>query len=309
MSTTISAPINSTTGFNISAPTSTPISLRSFWEANGGANLDVAVSLSTANTGRNLTFIGSFGSGPTARSVWRLQNGGLSTEATLTTYRSTSNTYFLPTGTITFVATPPVSGTRILTFTDSNQSITKSSNSSLVAGPNIALISPGDTFDLRGALGNDTLTGGNLNDTLTGGGGDDTLTGGADADTFVITNQGFDYITDFSAAAQDVIQLRGINNFDNLPVGQSADLVTLDAFDPLTNNAANVIVLFDDSFAFEDYFITLGPTNTRFAFDTVQGQLFYSSTGDWSLFNSSYFQLADVPNQGTLTGANFAFVA
>lgn len=77
--------------------------------------------------------------------------------------------------------------------------------------------------NLDGGKGNDSLKGGAGNDTLTGGGGQDTLSGGSEADTFRFvavtdsTNKKPDFITDFSQAQGDKIDLSAIDAIATTP--------------------------------------------------------------------------------------------
>ena len=76
---------------------------------------------------------------------------------------------------------------------------------------------------LLGSIGNDILNGGNSgNDTLDGRGGNDNLTGGAGADTFVYAiGGGTDFITDFSHAQGDRIDVTGVPGIFSLAEIQS----------------------------------------------------------------------------------------
>ncbi len=200
---TIAAPIGSTTGYTINTTTFPP-SLAAFWAADP-ANLDLAVSITTTVTGRNLTALGKI----SGRSAWLLRNGLGQTDvasANLSGYKSTppfSQNYFLPGGTDTYVASTFVTGpaTHILDF-GGNQRFTKAQNQD-AASEEIAMLGNLGPFVLRGANGNDILTGsmmadtlfgfdgndslnaGSGNDSLDGGNGNDTLIGGNNNDTLI----------------------------------------------------------------------------------------------------------------------------
>ena len=182
MPITISAPIGSTTGFNITAPTATT-SLTAFWTANA-TNINLAVSIPTTVTGRNLTSLGRF----SGRATWRLRNGVGQTDvasANLTGYNSTplfSQNYFLPGGTDTFVSSTFL-GTHILDF-GGGQKFTKAENTAN-SSSSIASLSGTENYVLRGANGNDSITGSNQADTLFGFDGDDVLSGIGGADSLV----------------------------------------------------------------------------------------------------------------------------
>ena len=181
MPITISAPIGSTTGFNITAPTATT-SLTAFWNGNSGANINLAVSITTTVLGRNLTALGRF----SGRSTWRLRNGLSQTDvasANLTGHNSTplfSRNYFLPGATDTFVSSTFL-GTHILDF-GTGPKFTKAENTAN-SSSNIASLSSAENYVLRGANGNDSITGSDQSDTLLGFDGNDSLNGGLDNDS------------------------------------------------------------------------------------------------------------------------------
>jgi Ca2+-binding RTX toxin-like protein len=179
---TISAQTGSTTSYTVDASMITTLS--AFWKLSS-VNTDLAVSIPTTVTGRNLTALGRF-TGSGTFSTWRLRNGfGQSdvASANLTGYKSTppfSQNYFLPGGTDTFVASAFL-GTHILDF-GGGQRFTKAENTA-PSSDDIAMIGNMSNFVLRGANGNDTLTGSGLDDTLFGSGGNDSLTGGSGNDS------------------------------------------------------------------------------------------------------------------------------
>ena len=75
---------------------------------------------------------------------------------------------------------------------------------------------------LFGDEGNDLLSGGRGNDILVGGLGNDTLKGGDGSDLFVLAKDGgFDTIQDFEIG-QDVIQLSGSLQFEDLTIAQGS---------------------------------------------------------------------------------------
>ncbi|MDJ0634617.1 MAG: cellulase family glycosylhydrolase [Xenococcaceae cyanobacterium MO_188.B29] len=75
---------------------------------------------------------------------------------------------------------------------------------------------------LFGDEGNDLLSGGRGNDILVGGLGNDTLKGGDGSDLFVLANDGgVDLIEDFEIG-QDVIQLSGSLQFEDLTIAQGS---------------------------------------------------------------------------------------
>jgi serralysin len=311
MTTTIAAPIGSTTNFTITAPTINT-ALTTFWNGNSGANLDLAVSLTTSSIGRNLTALGRL----SGRSTWRLLNGTDQAEvpsATLEFYnRSTtppSFQYFLPAGTVTYVASPFL-GTHILRI--GSVSFTKAERTAN-ASSSIATIPINEAFELRGANGNDILTGGALddtlrgfggNDTLTGGEGNDLLVGGTGSDTFVFTDPDLfvsDSVEDFTAGTGEDVFAFHSTFFTGAP-DPNDPLFAGNATDEYLDQANYIII--DEI----DNITTLGTSDARFAYDTTNDLLYYSVDRDWggqlstlafvSFTNSSFF----------LDAANFDFL-
>jgi len=339
MPITISAPIGSTTGFNITAPTATT-SLTAFWTANA-TNINLAVSIPTTVTGRNLTSLGRF----SGRATWRLRNGVGQTDvasANLTGYNSSfSQNYFLPAGTDTFVSSTFL-GTHILDF-GVGQSFTKAENTANSSN-SIAMIGNMYSFVLRGADGGDTLTGslmadtlfgfngddsltgsagadsldggagadtliggtggdtlngGDGNDRLTGGTGTNTLDGGNGADTFVFTNQGNQTVSQFITGDNDVFAFT-VTNYSGAPAAGTPPVVSNAA--TAANLSSSIIVdIFDNIEALE----TTKPL-IRFAFATDTKTLLYDNDSDWSTANIPVATITSIT--GTLAAANFAFI-
>ena len=339
MPITISAPIGSTTGFNITAPTATT-SLTAFWTANA-TNINLAVSIPTTVTGRNLTSLGRF----SGRATWRLRNGVGQTDvasANLTGYNSSfSQNYFLPAGTDTFVSSTFL-GTHILDF-GGGQSFTKAENTANSSN-SIASLSGTENYVLRGANGNDTLTGspqadtlfgfdgddilsgiggadslvggagadslvgglgadtltgGDGNDTLTGNGGTNILDGGNGADTFVFTNQGNQTVTQFITSDNDVFAFT-VTNYLGAPAAGTLPVVSTAA--AAANFSSSIIVdTFDNIESLEDT-----KSSIRFAFATDTKTLLYDGDGDWSTTNTNVATITSIT--GTLVATNFAFI-
>jgi hypothetical protein len=174
----IGAPIGFGTGVTINAPTSNT-NVRLFLLANP----DLAVSVPTAATGKNLTSIGVSG----GRSIWRLRNGVAANptgiDGTLRAYnRPFSRSYDLPAtfdtiGYDTFVTSPEIT-THILTA--DGVSVTKAVSTVNLdnRGSSIAPLSASADYNLQGTNFADFLTGGSGNDTISGNAGNDSLSGG-----------------------------------------------------------------------------------------------------------------------------------
>jgi len=344
MSTTyISAPTGSTTNYTVNA--STIMTLSEFWQLSS-VNTDLAVSIPTAVTGRNLTALGRFTDSGTF-STWRLRNGVGQTDvasANLTGYKSNppfSQNYFLPSGTDTFVASPFL-GTHILDF-GPGQRFTKAENTAN-SSDDIAMIGNMYSFVLRGADGGDTLTGSLMADTLFGFNGDDSLTGSAGADSL-----------DGGAGADTLIggtggdTLIGGDGNDRLTGGTGTNILDggngADTF-VFTNQGNQTVTQFitgdNDVFAFTvsayggvptagttavvsdaatavndsssiivdnfDAIEALGNTKSsiRFAFATDTKTLLYDGDGDWSTSNTNVATITSIT--GTLVSGNFAFI-
>jgi Ca2+-binding RTX toxin-like protein len=242
MSTTyISAPTGSTTNYTVNA--STIMTLSGFWGLSS-VNTDLAVSIPTTATGRNLTALGRF-TNPSSSvefSTWRLRNGSSqpAVTANLTGYKSSFlQNYFLPGGTDTFVASAFL-GTHILDF-GGGQRFTKAENTAS-SSDDIAMIGNMSNFVLRGANGNDTLTGSGLDDTLFGSGGNDSLTGssgndsldGGDGNDTLNGNNGTDTLIGGAGAdsliggagADSLIGGAGADRFAYTATNQGVDTIT-----------------------------------------------------------------------------------
>ena len=322
MAITISAPIGSSTAYTIVAST-IDASLAVFW--NTPANRDLAVSLPTTATGRNLTSLGKI----SGRSAWRLRNGVGQTDvasANLSSQVSSqggsfSQNYYLPSGTDTFVASTFTtgSGVHFLNF-GGGQRITKAQNQGPTSN-DIATVGNTGPFLLRGADGNDTLTGSTGADTLFGFGGDDSLTGagGADvliggagndtltgnngADSFVFTNQGIDTITLFSTstdanAGPDVFAITS-SAYAGAPAAGTAAVVSTAA--SAVNLSSSIVV---DTLA---NIQSLGASKSNIRFAIAGGNtLLYDADSNWSTPNITVATITSIT--GTLAAANFAFI-
>jgi len=266
MSTTyISAPTGSTTNYTVNA--ATIMTLSEFWQLSP-VNTDLAVSIPTAVTGRNLTALGRFTDSGTF-STWRLRNGVGQTDvasANLTGYKSNppfSQNYFLPAGTDTFVSSTFL-GTHILDF-GGGQSFTKAENTANSSN-SIASLSGTENYVLRGANGNDSITGSNQADTLFGFDGDDILSGIGGADSLV-----------------------GGAGADSLVGGLGADTLTGgDGNDTLTGNGGTTNTLDGGNGA------------DRFVFTNQGGQIVSQFiTGDNDVFAFTVTNYSGAPAAGT----------
>jgi Ca2+-binding RTX toxin-like protein len=109
-------------------------------------------------------------------------------------------------------------------------------------GGNDELYGGNDNDQLFGSVGDDMLNGGAGNDLLFGGIGQDTMTGGLGADKFVISTYHFsetpdstpadpDYITDFSHAQGDIIDVSQIDAVWSFsPINQAFKFIGSGAF-------------------------------------------------------------------------------
>jgi D-alanyl-D-alanine carboxypeptidase len=88
--------------------------------------------------------------------------------------------------------------------------------------------------DLNGGAGDDQLFGGEGDDLLTGGAGSDSFTGDGGSDRFMLTMEGTDTITDFTAG-QDLLYLPENIAFADLAITQGQG-----------DNAANVLITFQE---------------------------------------------------------------
>jgi Ca2+-binding RTX toxin-like protein len=344
MSTTyISAPTGSTTNYTVNA--STIMTLSGFWGLSS-VNTDLAVSIPTTATGRNLTALGRF-TNPSSSvefSTWRLRNGSSqpAVTANLTGYKSSFlQNYFLPGGTDTFVASAFL-GTHILDF-GGGQRFTKAENTA-PSSDDIAMIGNMYSFVLRGADGGDTLTGSLMADTLFGFGGNDSLTGNAGADS-LDGGAGADSL-DGGTGGDTLIggdgndRLTGGTGTNTLDGGNGADTFV---FTNQGNQTVSQFITSDnDVFAFTvsayggvptpgttavvsdadtatnasssiivdtfDSIEDLADTKSsiRFAFATDTKTLLYDFDGDWSTTNTTVATITSIT--GTLAATNFAFI-
>ena len=344
MSTTyISAPTGSTTNYTVDASMIT--SLAAFWGLSP-VNTDLAVSMPTTATGRNLTALGRFTnlSSSVEFSTWRLRNGASqpAVTANLTGYKSSFlQNYSLPSGSDTFVAST-FKGTHILDF-GSGQKFTKAENTAN-SSDDISIIGNMYGFVLRGADGGDTLTGSGLADTLFGFGGNDSLTGregpdsligGAGADTLIggtggdtlIGGDGNDRLTggtgtntlDGGNGADTFVFTNQGNQTVSQFITSDNDVFAFTVTNYLGAPAAGTLPVvstaaaaanFSSSIIVDDFdaIEALGNTKSsiRFAFATDTKTLLYDGDGDWSTTNTNVATITSIT--GTLVSGNFAFI-
>lgn len=240
----------------------------------------LTISQPTTATDINLTSFGKIFSVDDGfdGSAWRIRNGtDAIVDGNLTAYGTgLINTYELPANTDTFVISPVVSGsaTHILEV-DSTQKTKAASSDSF----EVTHIIGGESYELIGGSGDDTLSGAGEADVLVGGEGNDVLTGGAGSDTFRFNNKGTDEITDFSLSDGDIFQ-----------IDTSAYSVDAEA---------------------SIYIGTLGNIRSmgtgNFAYATNRDRLFYDPDGDWR-GRDDRVVIADTNNFGNPTEANFEFI-
>ena len=292
-----------------------------------------SISVPTTFTGINLTSFGktTFADDGFDSSVWRLRNGEEgSASGTLRAYGSGfSNTYNLPGNMDTFVLSPIFNGsaTHILEVDDITK--VKAASNNLFSEKTNTL--GGDSYELIGGSGNDTLTGGAGRDTLRGGGGRDSLDGGAGndflfggagidtltggggrdnleggagndllfggggKDRFRFTNNGRDDVIDFSLSDGDVFQLRS-SAYPGAPVAGTTVVA-----DSVGTAGVNIYV---DTF---NNISNVSSSSVHFAYATNNNRLFYDADGDWS-DGSDRTRIADTNDFGAPTSVNFEFV-
>ncbi len=144
-----------------------------------------------------------------------------------------------------------------------------------------------DTLSASGALGNNTLNGGNGDDILTGGNGNDRLYGGGGTDTFAFNsfNEGIDTIYDFNPTNELIRVSPGYYNFGGgLLVGVlSAGQFTIGA--SATTSAQ------------------------RFIYNSTTGALFFDQDGSASGFNQVQFAVLtaglSLTNNNFVAGYNY----
>ena len=113
---------------------------------------------------------------------------------------------------------------------------------------------------LVGGNDNDHLSGGNESDRLTGGSGADVQTGGLGADTFVlqaiadstVSNTGRDYISDFSQAQGDIIDLSAIDANTSAAGDQAFNFIGALAFSGAAGELRSVVSLGDRRLVYGD---------------------------------------------------------
>ena len=217
-----------TSNLTINAPTSSqsfPDYFINLIKDNGFSDTPqfLSISVPTTSTGINLTSFGktTFADDGFDSSVWRLrysENGDAS--GTLRAYGSEfSSTYNLPNNTDTFVLSPIFDGsaTHILTVDDTTK--VKAASDNLFSDKTNSL--GGDSYEIIGGSGNDTLIGGNLDDTLKGNDGNDFLRGRERRD-FLEGGAGNDLL--FGGGGRD--DLEGGRGKDLLEGGRGRDTLT-----------------------------------------------------------------------------------
>ncbi|MBE8995132.1 calcium-binding protein [Microcystis aeruginosa] len=284
------------------------------------ANPTLPISVSATVAADNLTSVGLLSAG--GNTVWRIENFGSADSATLvkvgggfstslsvpansfTFVRGGSaGTYILTTsaGSFTKASGPQINTIQTLALADSYNITGSNFNDTLFGGQNADTLIGGLGDDhlngqqqndfIDGGAGNDSLIGGGQNDTLIGGAGNDTLfggaqndtlTGGAGADRFAYdnTNQGVDTITDFSTAQVDLIQISASGTGFSGSGLVAGLLPGTQFFSSATAGPGS------------------GDANTRFIYNTTNGNLWFDRDGTGA---TASVQLA------TLTGAPAAF--
>ena len=292
----------------------------------------LSISRSTTATGFNLTSFGRTDSTDGFNgTVWRLRNGTpVDVSGTLTGYGfGLVNTYDdLPAETDTFVISPFASGSATHIFTVGGTRKIKAASNNLFRDKDDDIIG-GDSYEIIGGSGDDTLTGADLrdilrgrggrdilqggdgNDLLFGGGGrddlqggegndllsgqdgNDTLTGGPGRDRFRLTNQGIERFTDFNLDDGDIFQIR-VDRYPTAPAAGTTPVVG-----DINNVSANIYV---DELS-DIVGVTMSSVNFAYATDT--DQLLYDADGDWS---NGRIVVARTNDFGSPATANFQFI-
>ncbi|MGK7951780.1 MAG: calcium-binding protein [Xenococcaceae cyanobacterium] len=301
-----------TSDLNINAPSNSQTFSAYFIDLINDNNLGstpqvLTISQPTTATDINLTSFGKIFSVDDGfdGSAWRIRNGADAiVDGNLTAYGTgLINTYELPANTDTFVISPVVSGSATHILEVDSVTKTKASSSDsfevthIIGGESYELIGGSGDDTLRGAGeadiliggegddvligrgGRDTLTGDAGDDVLIGRGGRDTLTGGAGSDRFQFNNQGRDEITDFSLSDGDIIQI------ETSAYSEDAQAtIYIDTFQNIRR---------------------MGTGN--FAYATDRDRLFYDADGDWQRGNDRQ-RIVDTNDFGDPTEANFEFM-
>lgn len=283
-----------TSDLNINAPSNSQTFSAYFIDLindnNLGSNPQVlSISQPTTATDINLTSFGKIFSVDDGfdGSAWRIRNGtDAIVDGNLTAYGTgLINTYELPANTDTFVISPVVNGsaTHILEVDSTTKTKAASSDSfevtHIIGGESYELIGGSGDDTLSGAGEADVLVGEEGDDVLIGRGGRDTLTGGAGSDRFQFNNQGRDEITDFSLSDGDIIQI------ETSAYSEDAQAtIYIDTFQNIRR---------------------MGTGN--FAYATDRDRLFYDADGDWQRGNDRQ-RIVDTNDFGDPTEVNFKFI-
>ena len=207
----------------------------------------LSISVPTNFGGINLTSFGRTNSAIDGfdSSVWRLRNGNdEDVSGTLRAYGSEfSNTYNLPDNTDTFVLSPNANGSATHILTANNVKKVKAASNNLFSEKTNSI--GGNSYEIIGGSGNDSLSGAELNDSLTGNGGADTFSFGVSSGSDTVTDFESIDILDVSAFFNEIDQILGAggaatqdgnNTFIDFGGGNSVTLENFALSDLTENN-------------------------------------------------------------------------
>ncbi len=167
---------------------------------------------------------------------------------------------------------------------------TNSNNSVTISDTTASL---GKTLSYYAGAGTDTFTGGFENDTIYAGTGSGTYTFGLGNDKlmFIAGNRPTQTVNNFNASTDEIV-VYGIHATNGFDLGS-----TDNGLNPLVGTAIDPSIFVADATG------SFTSSNQRFAYDTSNGQLFYSATGS----NNSESHVATLAGAPAFTASNMLF--
>ena len=274
-----------------------------------GNNTISAVSDTSASTGKTLTYFTGTG---TDHFTGGFENDTVRVSATAVggdtlTGGSGSNTLVLTSagafslgGVSKFGTINLATGNNTVTLTDATLSGGAVTLHDGTSGNNTVTVSDtsasaGQTLTYMAGSGADNFTGGFENDTIYAGTGSGTYTFGLGNDKlmFIADNLPTQTVDDFNATSgNDSIVVYGIHATNGFDLGS-----TDNALNPLVATAINSSIFVSNASG------SFTNSSQRFAYDTSNGQLFYSATGS----NSSETHIATLAGAPAFTASNLFF--